>query len=57
MSRVTDWLSIAPVFVSVAARGTSSSQTNRVLAITSSINGPTALALDDTGHLYVIEGE
>jgi hypothetical protein len=57
MSRVTDWLSIAPVFVSFAASGTSSSQTNRVLAITSSINGPTALALDDTGHLYVIEGE
>jgi sugar lactone lactonase YvrE len=40
-----------------AANGLSSSHVNRVPAIRASINGPTALALDNNGHLYVIEGE
>jgi trimeric autotransporter adhesin len=45
------------LLVALAANGSSSSRMNRAPAIKSSINGPTALALDNNGHLFVIEGE
>jgi len=45
------------VLVAFAANGSPSSGMNRASAIKSSINGPTALALDNNGQLYVIEGE
>jgi sugar lactone lactonase YvrE len=57
MARLIQWVSIVLVLVAFAANGLSSSQANQVPAIRSSINGPTALALDNNGHLYVIEGE
>ena|SRR5450631_515565 len=57
MSGVTRRGSIVLLLVALAANGSSSSRMNRVPAIKSSINGPTALALDNNGHLYVIEGE
>jgi trimeric autotransporter adhesin len=57
MSDKTRWASIVLLLVAFAANGSSSSRMNRVPAIKSSINGPTALALDNNGHLYVIEEE
>ena len=45
------------LLVALAANGSSSSRMNRAPAIKSSINGPTALALDNNGHLFVIDGE
>jgi len=57
VSGITHWGSIALALVAFAANGPSSSQVNRIPAIRSSINGPTALALDNNEHLYVIEGE
>jgi sugar lactone lactonase YvrE len=57
MSDITRWASIVLFLVTFASNGSPSSRTNRVPAIKSSLNGPTALALDNNGHLYVIEGE
>jgi trimeric autotransporter adhesin len=57
MSDITRWASIVLLLVAFAANGSPSSRMHRVPAIKSSINGPTALALDNNGHLYVIEGE
>jgi trimeric autotransporter adhesin len=57
MSGVTRRGSIVLLLVALAANGSSSSRMNRAPAIKSSINGPTALALDNNGHLFVIEGE
>src|ERR1700681_78188 len=57
MSEITRWASIVLLVVAFAADGSPSSPKNRVPAIRSSINGPTALALDNNGHLYVIEEE
>lgn len=57
MSGITRWGSTVLVLVAFAARGSPSSRMNRVPAIKSSINGPTALALDNNGHLFVIEEE
>ena len=48
--------STVQVLVPLAANGSPSSPKNRVPAIKSSLNGPTALALDINGHLQVIEG-
>ena len=57
MSGGNRWGSIVLVLVALAANGSPSSPKNRVPAIKSSLNGPTALALDISGHLCVIEGE
>lgn len=57
MPGLTCWGSILVIFAAVAADGRSPSQANQIPAIKSSINGPTALALDDNKHLYVIEEE
>jgi trimeric autotransporter adhesin len=57
MSGVTRRGSIVLLLVALAANGSFSSRMNRAPAIKSSINGPTALALDNNGHLFVIEGE
>ncbi len=60
MSGGNRWGSIVLVLVALAANGSPSSPKNRVPAIKSSLNGPTALALDINGdingHLQVIEG-
>jgi len=57
MSDIPRWASIVLLLVAFAANGSPSSRMSRVPAIKSSLNGPTALALDNNGHLYVIEGE
>ena len=57
MSDITRWASIVLLLVAFAANGSPSSRMHRVPAIKSSINGPTALALDNNGHLFVIEEE
>jgi len=57
MSGVSRWASIVLLLVAFAANGSPSSGMHRVPAIGSSINGPTALALDNNGHLFVIEEE
>ncbi|MGA3092690.1 MAG: hypothetical protein ABSD75_29180 [Terriglobales bacterium] len=57
MSDVNRWVSTVLLLVAFAANGTSSSRPNQASAIKSSINGPTALALDKNGYLYVIEEE
>jgi sugar lactone lactonase YvrE len=56
-ARLIQWVSIALVLVVIAPNGLSSSHASRTPAIRASINGPTALALDNNGHLYVIEEE
>ena len=45
------------VLVLVAFATIQSPQSKKISAISSSINGPTAMALDNNGHLFVIEGE
>ena len=45
------------ILIAFATIQSFSSQSNGISAIRSSINGPTALALDNKGHLYVIEGQ
>jgi len=57
MSGITQLGSIVLLLVAFAANGSPSSRMHRVPAIKSSINGPSALALDNNGHLYVLEEE
>jgi len=45
------------ILIAFATIQSFSSQSNGISALRSSINGPTALALDNKGHLYVIEGQ
>jgi trimeric autotransporter adhesin len=57
VAEITYWASILLALVAFAVSQPSSPQPNPIPAIKSSINGPTALALDSNGHLYLIEEE
>jgi hypothetical protein len=57
MTGLTCWVSIVSAVVALAVNGPVSSHADQIPATKSSINAPTAIAVDSSGHLYVIEGQ